>query len=75
MRIELMVLKHLLNDDGYARRTLPYLKGDYFQERHEKTIYQEIDKYISQYNALPTREALVIELDNNGKISDEDFSE
>jgi len=75
MRVELMVLKHLLNDDGYARRTLPYLKGDYFQERHEKTIYQEIDKYISQYNALPTREALVIELDNNGKISDEDFSE
>jgi len=75
MRIELMVLKHLLNDEGYARRTLPYLKPDYFQERHEKTIYQEIDKYISQYNALPTREALVIELDNSGKISDEDFSE
>ena len=75
MRIELMVLKHLLNDEGYARRTLPYLKSDYFQERHEKTIYQEIDKYISQYNALPTREALVIELDNNGKISDEDFTE
>ena len=75
MRIELMVLKHLLNDEGYARRTLPYLKPDYFQERHEKTIYQEIDKYISQYNALPTREALIIELDNNGKISDEDFSE
>ena len=75
MRIELLVLKHLLNDEGYARRTLPYLKPDYFQERHEKTIYQEIDKYISQYNALPTREALIIELDNNGKISDEDFSE
>jgi len=75
MRIELLVLKHLLNDEGYARRTLPYLKPDYFQERHEKTIYQEIDKYISRYNALPTREALIIELDNNGKISDEDFSE
>jgi len=70
-----MVLKHLLNDEGYARRTLPYLKPDYFSERHQKTVYQEIDKYISQYNALPTREALVIELDNNGKISDEDFSE
>jgi len=75
MRIELMVLKHLLNDEGYARRTLPYLKGDYFQERHERTVYEEIDKYISEYNALPTREALVIELDTNSKISDEDFSE
>ena len=72
-RIEFLVLKHLLNDEGYARRTLPYLKPEYFSERNEKSIYQEIDKYLSQYNAMPTKEALIIELDNNSKVSDEDF--
>ena len=73
-RIEFLVLKHLLNDEGYARRTLPYLKSEYFSEKNEKVVYQEIDKYLSQYNALPTKEALIIELDNNSKVSDEDFS-
>ena len=41
---------------------------------NERVIYQEIDKYLSQYNALPTKEALLIELDNNTKVSDENFS-
>ena len=58
-RIELVVLKHLLNEDDYARRTLPYLKSEYFSEMNERVIYQEIDKYLSQYNALPTKEALL----------------
>ena len=75
MRIELTILRHLLHDEDYTRRTLPYLKPEYFQERHEKTIYQEIDKYVTEYNNLPTREALTIELDSNSKISDEDFAE
>ncbi len=73
-RIELVVLKHLLNEEDYARRTLPYLKSEYFSETNEKSIYQEIDKYLSQYNALPTKEALLIELDNNSSITDESFS-
>jgi len=73
-RIELVVLRHLLNEEDYARRTLPYLKSEYFSEMNERVVYQEIDKYLSQYNALPTKEALLIELDNNTKVSDENFA-
>ena len=73
-RIELVVLKHLLNEEDYARRTLPYLKSEYFSELNERVIYQEIDKYLSQYNALPTKQALLIELDNNTKVSDDNYS-
>jgi len=29
---------------------------------------------LTQYNALPTKEALMIELDNNSKVSDDDFT-
>ena len=73
-RIELVVLRHLLNEEDYARGTLPYLKSEYFSEMNERVVYQEIDKYLSQYNALPTKEALLIELDNNTKVSDENFA-
>ena len=40
-QIELVVLKHLLNEEDYARRTLPYLKSEYFSEMNEK-------KYLSR---------------------------
>ena len=44
--IELVILKHLLNEEDYARRTLPYLKSEYFSDANEKNIYREIDKYL-----------------------------
>ena len=73
-RTELVILKHLINDEDYARRTIPYLKSEYFRERTDKVVYEEIDKFINKYNSLPSKEALVIELDNNSNINDEEFS-
>lgn len=75
MKTELVILRHLLNDEDYARRTLPYLKPEYFQDRIEKTVYEQIDKFINKYNNLPTKEALTIEIDDNAKMSDEEFSQ
>jgi replicative DNA helicase len=73
-KTELVILRHLLNDEDFARRTLPYLKSDYFHDRLEKTVYQEIDKFISKYNNLPTKEALTLEMDQRNDLSDEEFS-
>tara|TARA_R110000772_G_scaffold426_7_gene1557 strand:- start:153 stop:1553 length:1401 start_codon:yes stop_codon:yes gene_type:complete len=69
-----VILRHLLNDEDFARRTLPYLKSEYFHDRLEKTVYQEIDKFINKYNSLPTKEALTLEMDNRDDLSDEQFS-
>lgn len=73
-KMELVVLRHLLNDEDFARRTLPYLKSEYFHDRLEKTVYQEIDKFISKYNNLPTKEALTLEMDSRDDLSDEEFA-
>ena len=73
-KTELVILRHLLNNEDFARRTLPYLKSEYFQDRIERTVYEEIDKFIQKYNSLPTKEALTIELDSNDTLSDEEFS-
>lgn len=73
-KTELVVLRHLLNDEDFARRTLPYLKSEYFHDRLEKTVYQEIDKFIQKYNNLPTKEALTLEMDSRNDLSDEEFS-
>jgi replicative DNA helicase len=74
MKTELVILRHLLSDEDFARRTLPYLKSEYFQDRTETVVYEEIDKFINKYNSLPTKDALTIEMDNRNDLSDEDFS-
>ena len=74
-KMELVILRHLLNNEDFSRRTLPYLKSEYFHDRLEKTVYEEIDKFINKYNSLPTKEALTLEMDNRTDLSDEDFSQ
>jgi archaellum biogenesis ATPase FlaH len=73
-KTELVILRHLLNDEDFARRTLPYLKSEYFHDRLDKTVYEEIDKFINKYNSLPTKEALTLEMDSRNDLSDEEFS-
>ena len=75
MRTEHLILRNLLTDEDYARRTLPYLKSEYFQDVHERIVYEELDKFITQYNALPSTEALTIEVDKRSNINDQQFSE
>ena len=69
MSVEKKILKHLLNDDAYTRKILPFLSGDYFSDHSEKVIYEEIHKYITKYNNLPTVEALAIEIDGRSNLS------
>ena len=69
MNVEKKILKHLLNDDAYTRKILPFLSGDYFSDHSEKVIYEEIHKYITKYNNLPTVEALTIEIDGRSNLS------
>lgn len=75
MRTEHLILRNLLNDEDYARRTLPYLKPEYFSDISEKVIYEELDKFIGKYNALPSREALTIEIDKRSNLNDKQFGE
>jgi len=63
MRIENKILKHLLLDEDFTRKTLPFLKSEYFHDGADKTLFTQINDYIIKYNTLPTYEALVIEID------------
>jgi replicative DNA helicase len=74
MRIEHLILNNLLHDEDYARRTLPYLKPEYFSDRIERIVYEEVDKFINKFNALPSREALTIEISNLSSINDKDYA-
>jgi len=74
MRTEHLILNNLLHDEDYARRTLPYLNPEYFSDRTERIVYEQLDDFINKFNALPSREALTIEIGNLSNINDKDYT-
>ena len=70
-KVEQLVLKNLILDEVYVRKALPFIKEEYFSDNLEKNLFTVISKYFSQYNALPTKEALEIEVGQLDSISDE----
>ncbi len=74
MNLNKLILKNLNYNDEYTRKVLPFIDVEYFTERRERLIFTEISSFISEYSALPTFDALVIQL--NGKpISDDEYKE
>ena len=71
MNLEQKILKHLILDEEYTRKTLPFIKGEYFQESSEKLLFSEIESYVNKYNTMPTQEALAIEIDKRVNLTDD----
>lgn len=72
MRIETAILKHLIYDEEYTRKVLPFLKDEYFTDRNERIVFTEIKEFIDKYNTNPTYESLIIQL-NDKTISEEEY--
>lgn len=70
--IENLIFNNLVHNETYARKSLPFLKPEYFQTRIDKAIFNIINEYVSNHNNLPTKEAINIEIDNVEGISDEE---
>ena len=72
-RIEQTILKNLIQSDSFSRKVLPFIKDEYFTETDEKTVFNEIKNYFEKYTKTPTAEALLINLENNTRLSDSDL--
>ncbi len=70
-KVENLILKNLLLEEEYVRKTLPFIKSEYFSETLERNLFNVISKYFTAYNALPTKEALEIEVGHLDTISDD----
>ena len=74
-RVEFLILKCLLNDEDYTRKVLPFIKEEYFEDFNQKVVYEEIKKFVVQYNSIPTRESLVIDIDDRSDLNQEQYGE
>ena len=71
--IERTTLTHLIYNEEYTRKVLPFIKKEYFTNRSERIVFEEIEKFLDKYNSLPTKETLTIGVDNRKDINDEEY--
>ena len=75
MKVETLILKNLLLTEEYPRRVLPFIKKEYFEDRTDQILFDITHKYFVKYSAVPTVEALTIEVGKITSISDDQFKQ
>ena len=75
MKVETLILKNLLLTEEYPRRVLPFVKQEYFEDRTDQILFDLTHKYFVKYSAVPTVEALTIEVGKIPSLSDDQFKQ
>ena len=73
--VEFLVLKNLLHNEEYVRKVIPFVKADYFEDRTQRIVFEEIIKFVEDYNKPVTKEILCIETEKRQDITDDSFKE
>jgi len=71
--IERTTLTQLVTNEQYARKVLPFIKRDYFSDRTERTIFEEITKFVDKYNKIPTQTSLEIEVQGRKDLNEDEY--
>ena len=72
MKLEQAIIKNLIYNEDYLRKVLPFIKTDYFSDRTERTLFDEITSFTETYNNPPTIEALSIAVKEKTNLSDDE---
>ena len=74
-KVEFLILRNLLHNETYLRKVIPFIKSEYFEDNNQKVVFEEILKFVQQYNEPATKEILCIEVENRQDINDTSFKE
>jgi archaellum biogenesis ATPase FlaH len=75
MRIEQKILANLIHDEQYCRKVIPFIKKDYFTDRKEVVLADELASFFTKYNKAATKEVLQIEVSNRKDLNDKEMAE
>ena len=74
-RLELTILRNLIFNEDYARKVIPFIQPEYYEQRVEKIVFEEIVEFIVKYGSSITIEALNIEIDNRRDLTESENKE
>ena len=71
-RIETTILRNFFFNEDFTRKALPFVKPDYFTNRTERLLFEEIYNFVNSYKNLPTKETILIEFGRRKDLNDEE---
>jgi len=74
-KVEFLILRNLIHNEEYVRKVLPFIKSDYFEDYNQKVVFEEISKFVGEYNQPASKEVLCIETEKRQDINDTSFKE
>ena len=72
MKLEQTILRNLIYNDEYIRKVLPFLKAEYFSDRTERLIFNEILSFTNAYNSSPTVEAIELAIKEKRNLTNDE---
>lgn len=72
-KVETTILRNLLFNNDYCRKVLPFIKSEYFENLHERVVFEEICKFIISYDELATKEVVLIETEKRTDITEDTY--
>ena len=69
----LTILKSLINDEEYARKVIPFIVDDYFEEVSHKVVFEEVRNFLEKYDKVPNKEVLHVEIEKRSDLSEDVF--
>jgi replicative DNA helicase len=70
-RIESTIISNLFFNEDFTRKALPFIQSEYFSNAEEKTLFNEIEKFVENYKNLPTKDTILIELNNRKDLNED----
>ena len=58
-KVEFLILRNLIHNEEYVRKVVPFIKADYFENYNEKVVFEEIVKFVGDYNQPATKEVFM----------------
>jgi replicative DNA helicase len=52
---------------------IPFLKNEYFHDKSERLIFENILEFFTKYNTVPSKEAVIISLEKLKSVSEQEF--
>jgi replicative DNA helicase len=73
--METLIITHLLHDEKYMRKVLPFMNLEYFASSGDKKIIEHIINFENQYHVPPTVEALTVLVQKETNLKEGEYNE
>jgi len=67
---ERLILSSLVQNESYARKVIPFLKEEYFEDLIERRVFELITQYIGKYSTVPSKTDLAVNIRNDEKLNE-----